>query len=145
MYIISIQTSAQQWLSSALDHQFKYLNEYFKSVALEPLEDTDLCCCWPVYCILLCCHSRLLIKCSNFCPFVPHLLDFVFGLLQLVWFVGELQFGFSFSLPLQQQLAVLPLLPRLHTVVKHTLHTHRTTVFIGCDNFCLFGEGDCVL
>lgn len=55
-----------------------------------------------------------------------YLFDLVFGLLQFVWFVGELQFGFSFPFLLQQHLTVLPLLPRLHTVIKHTLskHTH---------------------
>lgn len=56
-----------------------------------------------------------------------HLFDLVFGLLQFVWFVGELQFGFSFSFLLQEQLTVLPLLPRLHTVVKHTLRTNIHT------------------
>ena len=60
---------------------------------------------------------------------VSHLFDLVFGLLQLVWFVGELQFGFSFSFLLQEHLTVLPLLPRLHTVVKHTLQKHTHTEF----------------
>lgn len=72
-----------------------------------------------------------------------HLLDFVFGLLQFVGFVGELQFGFSFPLPLQQQLAVLPLLPRLHAVVKHTLETRTQTTgaFQSCKNalYVIFG------
>lgn len=71
----------------------------------------------------------------------PYLRDLLFGLLQLVGFVGPEQPGLHLPLLLQHGLGILPPLPGLHALVKGSLKMKEQSLSSADSDRHTFGKG----